>query len=64
MFVPFRRSQHQRLQPGIEMNGATALINCTSSNSTDDTSAISSRHEFRSAQIDLLQILVQSAFGK
>ena len=45
-------------------NGAIAFTSCTSSSSTDGTSASSRRHEFRPAQVHLLQVLIELAGGK
>ena len=45
-------------------NGATALTSCTSSSSTDDTSASSQPPGVALAQIDLLQILVEPPLGE
>ena len=48
----------------LRMNGATALTRCTSSSSTDGTSASSQSPRIASAQIDLLQILIEPALGE
>jgi len=49
VLVAFRRGATSTLQRAFKMNGAMAFTSCTSSNSTDGTSASSSRHELRSA---------------